>query len=179
MTRVTDANGHVTAYRHDAAGRQVRSTVAVGTADEAVTKLQYDALGQLTAVVDANHANAALPEVDLLSETAAARYDYDELGRRIRVTDADDTRRRVRYDPAGNPVETVLRDGAVVARVYDALDRLDTVTVGGVLQQTFAYDALSRLVKAVDHNEGRQTHAVELQHDFADRTVQRSRRGIH
>jgi len=91
-------------------------------------------------------------------------------GRTTLETDADGTQHRYVRDAAGNPVYEVRRDGTVIGREFDTLNRLTSVwtlpagtatttavhpstLANAVLRQSFEYDAMSRLVRAVDHND--------------------------
>ena len=172
-----DFKGNRTLHFYDAAGRRIRTVEAYGTTDEATTKYEYDKNDNLTKVIDANHTDDRFEDV-LNSEIAIITYDYDEINRRIRENDASsfagatDAEITVDYDANGNPAKTTRRDGTVVIRSFDALNRLQNITVDGSLEQHFEYDKLSRLIAAVDHNEGMQTHTVDYRYDFASRVIQ-------
>ena len=161
VLRETDFEGNVTLFDYDDAGRLTRQVDAFATADEAVTKFAYDASGNLIAVVDANHAEP-FSETVASGEIKAVEYEYDELNRRDKQIDPEGTNpeQKVEYDPSGNAVETTLRDGTVVVRTYDALNRVVKVTVDNDVEQQFAYDDLGRLVKAFDYNENLSTRAT-------------------
>ncbi len=170
-----DLKGIATLHYYDAAGRQVMTVAAADTADEATTKFQYDANGNLLKVIDANHTNATtLGVAD--SEVAITTYAYDELNRRWKETDPDANYQTVTYDAAGNPVETRLRSGRVITRVFDALNRVTDVREGATSLQEFGYDRQSRMTFATDYNADvpsgeRRTHTVEFTYDFAGRTT--------
>ncbi|OGV67919.1 MAG: hypothetical protein A3K19_22600 [Lentisphaerae bacterium RIFOXYB12_FULL_65_16] len=114
---------------------------------------------------------ASLPAVRAPNCELRTPVDHAAGDRIVLETDADGvtTRRTVR-DAAGNPVYEVRRDGTVIGREFDTLNRLTsvwTLPVGtatnpavlpstlanAVKRQTFEYDALSRLVRAVDYND--------------------------
>ena len=176
VEQTVDFRGYVTRNDYDDAARLIRTTRAVGAAGEAIEKMQYDANNNLLKVIDANNVNTAFVQVQP-SETAIATYTYDEINRQTHQTDPDGNFREVLYDATGQAALTTLRDGAQVRRTFDALDRLTQVEAkpsgssSFSLEQTFAYDTLSRITKSTDYNQGAQTHSVEYQYDFASRVI--------
>ncbi|OGV70312.1 MAG: hypothetical protein A3K19_09300 [Lentisphaerae bacterium RIFOXYB12_FULL_65_16] len=153
----TTGDGIVTRTLYNAFGEPWTVTEAEATPDQAVTEYHYTPDGQPSTVTDAN--------------THTLGFAYDGAGRVILETDADGvtTRETVR-DAAGNPMYEVRRDGTVIGREFDTLNRLTSVwtlpvatatnpavrpstLANAVKRQTFEYDALSRLVRAVDHND--------------------------
>lgn len=189
VIKETDYNGNITQQFYDQAGRRIRLVLAATTVDEAVSKFEYDEVGNLIKVIDANHADSSDPKVTNF-EVAAMTYEYDELNRLIKEIDADGTSKTVFYDHNSNAIKTIRRDGSAILREYDALDRLvqtsqtnDINTDGmissdekqlSIVQQYFEYDLLSRMTKAVDynrHNDDEQIHTITYAYDFADRLI--------
>ncbi|MDX2109954.1 MAG: RHS repeat-associated core domain-containing protein [Verrucomicrobiota bacterium] len=172
VVEAIDPKGISNLTYYDANGRKIRSVEAAGTADQAITKFSYDAAGNLLKIVDANHAKAYA--WDIGDETAIATYQYDELNRIVKKTDADGTFERIVYDGNGNQVE-IYKRGAIlgIGKGYDNLNRLTGVWFNNLTLQQFFYDKLSRLTKATDYNnnEGYSTgvHSVEYAYDFANR----------
>lgn len=171
-----DARGTSALICYDAAGRKIMTVDAAGTADEAVTKFQYDANGNLLKVIDANHTNDATLDV-AVGETALVTYAYDELNRRWMETDPDSSYQTITLDASGHAIAARLRDGRVISRVFDALSRCTDVNVGSTALQKFGYDRLSRMTYATDYNAdvasaNRLTHTVEFAYDFAGRTTE-------
>ncbi len=190
QTRVTDPLGYVTVTDYDVAGRVVRTIEALGTADEVITKFNYDANGNLLSVIDANHIDDPDRIEININELAAeaVRYEYDELGRRTHEYDAGSgvspaaingrPNQTFKYDANGNTIETTLRGGRVIARIFDALDRVaevrDVSDTGPILQ-SFTYDKQSRLKTAGDTNldaPAPVTQTVGYAYGFAGRTIE-------
>ncbi len=75
------------------------------------------------------------------------------------------------FNALGRIREQTLADGTTIKHEYDKLGRRTQVLVKlpgqdeFSLEQEFDYDALSRLTLAIDHNQGRRTHAVEMHYD--------------
>ncbi|MBI9087501.1 MAG: RHS repeat-associated core domain-containing protein, partial [Desulfobacterales bacterium] len=166
--RVTMALGTVdevaTDFGYDANGRMVAKAEAYGISDEAVTQYQYDDADNLTAITNANN------------ETVT--YTYDLMGRRLREYDADGTYLRAEYDAAGNMTRVVKRDGTQIDNAFDDLNRKTAVTVNSTLAQTFSFDALSRMIQAVDLNEGRATNTAAWEYDSLNRVTAEVQNGL-
>ncbi len=197
--RVTDANKITTQTNYDVNNRVIRTIEALGsTTDEAITKYNYDANDNLISVIDAKHISATgkylVDIADDEFDQEAVRYVYDELNRIVQTYefgDKDDVDLGVKapgngrlaetvvYDLNGNPVETTLRDGTVIKRTYDRLNRLrqvDDITNLTENLQTFEYDKQSRMIYASDTNydlaaNSPATHTVEYTYDFAGRLI--------
>ncbi|MBI9085379.1 MAG: hypothetical protein JEZ11_17420, partial [Desulfobacterales bacterium] len=167
-TGVTKALGTAdevsTIFDYDANGRLIAKTDAYGTTDEAATQYQYDDADNLTAITNAN------------GETVT--YTYDLLGRRLREYDADGSYLRAEYDGAGNMTLVVKRDGTQIVSTYDDLNRKTAVTVNSTLAQSFAFDALSRMVEAVDRNQGRAANTAAWEYDALSRVTAEVQNGL-
>ena len=95
----TDANGNVTTYLYDNAGREISITqppVETG-GPSAVTSYTYNAAGQQTSMTDA-HGNM-LPHTDFNGITTT--YTYDSLNRETSVTSASSVVSSYSYTPDG------------------------------------------------------------------------------
>jgi|GEM_PF-2337795 len=191
-----DFNGVRTTFAYDAAGQLVRKTSAALLADTAVvdersiTEYEYDENGNVLEIYDGNRFDyGATPATDQrqVSAVPSVRYQYDELNRQEQVKDADGTYRDVvSFDANGNPTVIKLRDGALVRRTFDSLNRVTKIEVDEntstyVTSQEFTYDKLSRMTKAVDHNviAGSQTHTytVDFTYDQLNRVTSEDQSG--
>jgi RHS repeat-associated protein len=166
-----------TSFTYDAVGRVTLKNEDAGAGKiEAKTKYFYDGFGNLARIVDARFNAGADPNND---PNIAARYEYDALDRQTVDKDASNASILTVHEVfdstfAGKRYEKVTqRDGVVVKRAYDVLGRLVEVDANGAVEQTFKYDTLSRMTKAVDRNGDIATRGrgVELAYDKFTRTV--------
>ena len=151
---IESPSGAVTRQIFDGFGDKVFEEVAGDDFAVTATHYGYAPGGLLTSVTSQN-----------ASGVVAWRYEYDALRRRTQAQDTDGTSETTQHDAEGAPVMQVLRDGTVVRRHFDALGRLVEVVVDGRVEQTFRYDAASRLVRAEDRNQGRRTHVTIFELD--------------
>jgi len=96
-----------------------------------VTQFQYDKLGRLTKVIDA--------------ESGETTYGYDELGNRIRQTDANNRSTWFLYDKLGREKARILPDGSQEQKTYNAVGNLETRTDFQNRVTTYGYDLNNRL----------------------------------
>lgn len=114
LTSATDPNGVVTSYAYDPLGRL--KTTTVGTE---VTTMGYDKAGQLISVQFPNGTQIG--------------YQYDAAHRLVQVNDQAGNSVQYTLDNTGNRISEVVKDpnGVLahsITRVYDALNRLQSVT---------------------------------------------------
>jgi YD repeat-containing protein len=119
--RITDPNGSTTDLTYSPRGWLMNKTVTASSIVQ-VTSYQYDGVGQLTQVT--------LPDGAILT------YSYDSAHRLTGIADSLGNKISYTLDAMGNRLSEQTNDpnGALtrqVTRVYDALNRLQTIT-GGV-----------------------------------------------
>lgn len=134
-TRVTDGQGRL--------ARLTRYADPVALAEPLSVGASYDVLDQLVRVDDAIASGAACAEpVFCPAQSHATVYEYDSLGRRVRIDDPDSGTERRRYDPAGLLQERIDARGVVESTDYDALGRVMARTYGGseMLDARFVYE---------------------------------------
>ena len=150
MVRYTDARGNVIRREFDGLNRllsTIRQLTDTGDGSgratgEIVTSQTWDDNSRVTSRTDDN-GNSTL-------------YDYDALGRMVMEVMADQTQHVYTYDVHGNRVTSLDANGSRVTSTYDTDDRLvaNAVERGpgvlGTTAESFAYDGLSRLVRATD-----------------------------
>ena len=142
VTRMQDANGHVTFYHYDALDRSIQvirknsNTNDVINPGDAVTTTFYDTVGNVVA------------ETDPVNHTTL--YTYDTLNRQTNSVNAAGDTTITRYDPVGNRISETDPNTNTTTYVYDALDRLivETDPLGGVT--TAAYDADGNVIGTSD-----------------------------
>ena len=153
LDTITDDLGRVTDNDYDALGRLAATTFAVGTADEATQRFEYDAAGNRTAAIDENGNRTT--------------FEYDINGRLTAVIDAQGNATRYTYDAAGNVTQTTDSRGNVTTSLYDERDRLTEVIDAQNQVSRFVYDSEGNLTQVVDP----QGNAVQYQYDSRNRVT--------
>jgi RHS repeat-associated protein len=178
----TDRQGRVTLMVYDELNRHIETEHPDGSR----ARMEYDAAGRLTAEV---------------SETGSRRgYSYDVAAQLTSTTDTSGRRTEYTYDAAGNRTQTRLPDGRAIGYVYDALNRLtrtdfpdgsshavtyrtdnrkSSETDARGVTTTYDYDAVGRLISAVQSGISAptvyaydETNARTQQRDATGREVQ-------
>ncbi|HSA31334.1 MAG TPA: RHS repeat-associated core domain-containing protein [Candidatus Omnitrophota bacterium] len=133
-----DANGHKKISYSDALGRVVRIEDYAGADGRfhrypqknyelyALTRYEYDGLGRLLSVRDAQNNSTVIA--------------YDKLGRKTVMDDPDMGRWEYGYDNNGNLKWQVDAQGRRVDFAYDALNRLVNKTDGDEIDVVYTYD---------------------------------------
>lgn len=184
-TVITDAAGNQTRYRYDRLGRQTEVTSADGSTQFYV----YDGAGNLVQSTDPGGATARYeydslhrvvklqqwPNAGDMVTVYTTRYEYDNVGLPVTVTDPLGRRTTTTYDGAGRTLTSVtpldetttytydsagnviqIEDpvGAVVTAEYDRLGRRTRTVAqqgpGTALVQAVTYDALGRTTAESD-----------------------------
>jgi RHS repeat-associated protein len=122
-------SGTPNAFSYDADGRQVAATNSAGT-----IATTFDALGQVTKVVDA--------------KGKALQYGYDPAGNRTQLTLPDGRLVGYSYDAANNLTQMTSPLGTSTF-AYDAANRLTSVGRPNGTTETAAFDADSELTKLI------------------------------
>jgi len=153
-------------HAYNDAGELESVTTAAGT-----TSYAYDALGQVTKVTmpDPDGAGPQLAPwtvytYDLSGRTTsetnrlghATQFQYDNLGRLIKTTDAEAGETTYSYDAKGNRLTLTDPVANTTTWVYDLLDRVVSETNSLSKTRQFEYDTANNLVEFTDRN-GRVT----------------------
>lgn len=141
----TDTAGRDTTYVYDAADRL---TSIVDPALQ-VTQFEYNVRSQTTKVID--------------PATQQYLFGYDALGRMTQATRGGISTSYV-YDAVGNRTQRTDFNGAITNYTFDDLNRLSNIAFPDSTSATYGYDAVSRLVSAVN-----QTGTVTFSYDSLDR----------
>ncbi|WP_395789156.1 putative Ig domain-containing protein [Aquimonas sp.] len=175
-TRETDPLGAVTRYSYDAAGRLLSTEVpAVSGEPNAIVRTEYDAVGRKTVETDAsgrttrfgydglgrlivvvvpNPVTGANPALVNGSSpdagTLTTRYAFDEVGNKIRQTDAEGRETRWEYDAMGRETARILPGGERETKRYNAAGELIEHTDFRGRVTRYTYDAAGR-TQGIDH----------------------------
>lgn len=171
LTAITSPAGESVRYHHDERGRVVSVTTPTS-----VTSITYTVDGGRAVVEDqagvktqATFDARGLPleEVDHAGQTT--RYVHDARGQLLKLEAPGETS-SFQYDPQGRliRIDTVTAGGSVSKSfAYDEHGRLSGVVHEDGIQQTFGYDEQGRMIKATD----RTGRVEERTYDEAGRTV--------
>ncbi len=176
-----------TEYGYDAADRVTLVRDALGQE----TQSEYDPRGLRTAMVDARghrmqfifDAKSRLvetiyPDITLktlstydkvdrkIAETDMAgvetRYEYDKLGRLIKVIDALNQETSFTYDEQGNKLTQTDAEGRTTRWSYDNLGRVLTRTLPLSQVESFTYDAVGNMLTKTDFNGDVTTYTYDV-----------------
>ncbi len=156
----TDPLGNTTAYEYDLNGNQVTETKvrSTGQGDESVVRrLQYDRLGRLTSITDAEGA-VITNSYDGMDNTPAVtnalgqttEFEYDAVDRLTLIRDPDGLSMQQLFNAEGKVIRQVGRDGKVTEIGYSPNNDLVAVTSPGGLSSRNILDDLGRVVGTVD-----------------------------
>jgi RHS repeat-associated protein len=158
--------------RNGQGGQPLDTSNAANRDGQVALQTTWDANSRMTSRVDDNG--------------NTTRYQYDDLNRLVREVFADGTMNVHTYDADSHRLQTTDENRSVIARQYDGIRRptgLSITPASGVIgttQQSFQYDGLSRLVRAVDNNEpGDSTDdaVVTLAYDSLNRRLEEVQNG--
>lgn len=175
----TDARG-TTTFEYDDAGR----LSAIVAPDGAELGYRWDAMGRVAEVSAQGDvvgyrwdANGRLVEVQ--SADGATTYGYDLGGRLVAMVQPNGVETAVAYDERGHVVERVERVGGVERERWSATyapDGKRTSLTGGGATETYDYDGVGRLVRAV--REGRAPFDVAFEYDAVGNRTRMVRDGV-
>jgi YD repeat-containing protein len=132
---------------------RVTQRTAAGTADEQVTRFEYDAQNNLRAVVDAMGSRSTSDFDRVYNQVSATDanghttgYGFDALNRRISMTDALGQTSSMAYDAVGNVLTQTDALGRITTTSYDADNRAISMTAADGTVTRYAYDAVDNRV---------------------------------
>ncbi|MBN1378540.1 MAG: RHS repeat protein [Gammaproteobacteria bacterium] len=138
---IVNVNGVEISLAYDSRQRLLSRAVAAGTADEAVTAFEYDSVGNLTRITQANGSWLA--------------YEYDAAHRMVAVTDSIGNRIEYILDNAGNRVQQQTIDpyGVLVqtqSALFSELGRLSQQLGASGQAISYTYDHNGNLISTID-----------------------------
>jgi RHS repeat-associated protein len=166
LASVTRPDGLAVRYEHDRAGRLVAERRELGAGDAVDLGFEYDADGLLAAWID--------------DRGARTSFAHDAVGRLVSETRPGGATTRYAYDAAGRLSRLSRPDGTVVDHRYDALSRLVAVDAArGSVREAYGYawDGLSRLVRATASRAGSEPSVVERVVDSLGRAIEERQDG--
>lgn len=151
LVESVDANGNITRFEYDSAGRLVTQIAASGTGDEARTTWTYDGAGRTVSVKQARVHGA---DHDMA-------YEYYDANCAIKSVDAEGNETLFLFDGGKNILSVTRWNGSQELRTYDELGKLLSATdaLGNVTR--FEYDANRNLVMQEYANGNRVTYAFD------------------
>ncbi|MGH8051332.1 MAG: DUF6531 domain-containing protein, partial [Arenimonas sp.] len=187
--QMKDANGVITDIEYNPRGwitaRKVRGSDDSSEADDAITRVEYDATGQVTKVTQADG--------DFIT------FNYDAAHRLTSISDALNNSITYTLDSAGNRTAETIKDPSntvkqSLSRVYDTLgrlqasknaanttlatltydanDNLDAVTDGLSRVTDQDVDPLNRLIKTIqDKGAGKINATTQFEYDARDNLI--------
>jgi RHS repeat-associated protein len=199
LTSQTDALNHVSTYTYDANGNRktqgVTRTKSDGTQetltttytydgnnrltkttypDGTFTQVQYNALGQQSATIDAkNHTTSYTYDLDgHLTQTsypdgASESATYDKNGNRLTTTDRGGHTTTFAYDALNRLTSTTYADNSATSTTYDAIGQVLTSKEANGHVAAYAYDAAGRRTSVTDA----QNHVTTFSYDDAENQV--------
>ena len=167
-----DRAGGITRFIYDGLSRLVSTVYPDATpaddTDNARTRREYDATGNLAAFVDEN-GNRTEYEYDEAGQQVLIRdaldneteYEYDPVGNLIVLTDALNRQTKYDYDNVGQLVKTTFADNTFTQTLYDKIGRVATEIDQNGIETSFGYDELDRLIEVEDALENKTTYGYD------------------
>ncbi len=134
LIKLINPLGEVTRYTYDSGGRLVRKDLHNGTYAE----YNYDQVNRLLSLVNKKSSSEVI---------SSYTYEYDAVGNRIKMTEADGGVTTYTYDALNRLTKATYPGGSFQEFTYDAVgNRLSLRDAAGITRYT--YDAADRLQKA-------------------------------
>jgi RHS repeat-associated protein len=172
-TRVILPSGKTITIEYDPEWQKIKETVGAGSPEAATAAYEYDAAGNLTAIIDPrgeqwvynyDARNHLKSEIDPLGHTNVWTYDaaeniigfkrpdngiytyqYDNMNRPIQGTDPKGQATKILYEAEGNVSKMTDPSNRDYNFEYDLLNRLTKMIYPGGSFERHAYDAVSNL----------------------------------
>ncbi|HET6532887.1 MAG TPA: LamG-like jellyroll fold domain-containing protein [Actinoplanes sp.] len=149
VVETTDARNNTTRYRYDRLNRLIEEDQPAATDDErAVTRYTYTRTGKLLSTVSPTGIRTEATYDDLDRQVTATAYERKPV--------ADTFTTTIRYDDAGNVVETRSPGGLVTKMTYNKAGEPLTRTDPAQVVTQYGYDAFGNTVRETD-GAGRTT----------------------
>lgn len=173
LVQFEERNGRQLTYDYDARGWLIQ----VRRDGHSVARYAYDAEGNLTEIVDATGRVLSMTNSawghrisrtlrirgsrEPHAEDMTARFEYDQEGRVIRITDPGSRTVEFVFDECGRKKKTIFGDGSTEEFEYDAASNVVKLWRDGVEMIGYAYDAMNRLVEKTVAGGDRSTFTYD------------------
>lgn len=166
-----DGEGNTISHKYDSLGTKIRTKKHFKDGTAVTTDFTYYANNLLKTIKD--------------SKGNTTAYEYDNQKRLTKIIYPDNSSSQYTYTTASvdnkvyRSVVEKQRNGTVVTSLFDELNRLKSRNISpsqgvdGVTNETYEYDALSRLTRAVGDD-----FTVDRKYDSLNRVARKSRWGI-
>ncbi|MDR1954087.1 MAG: DNRLRE domain-containing protein [Clostridiales Family XIII bacterium] len=154
LTELTDADGKKTAYTYDLEGNVTSVTDPTGK----IKAFEYDMAGRLSKATDPggksvaydyDKLNALVSKAYSDEESANVLYAYDEMGRRVSMTDGSGAS-AYEYDILGRVSKVTDAKGREIGYAYNEADLLSKITYPDGRSVLYGYDKNDRLTSVTD-----------------------------
>jgi len=146
VSSVRDANGNVTKYAYSPTRKLTSVTNPLGNTSE----YDYDKTGKLIEVKQFAELHEVQEMNDRNTQICTTRYERDELGQILAVTDALGKSETYTYDEAGNLSSKLDKEGYLTEYTYDAIGQLEQVSYADGKSVRYSYNALKQLIEIKD-----------------------------
>jgi RHS repeat-associated protein len=142
-----------TSYAYD----ERRNRVSMTDANGVVTRYEYDGLNRLVNMTQNYREGEPADEHTNVQTT----YEYDEVGNRISVTDANGRITYSEYDDLNRLVTVTDPLSGTISYDYDQVGNQTSIADANGNTTSYEYDSLNRLVKVIDPLAGSTSYAYD------------------
>jgi len=188
LIEVISPEGYLTVFKYDDANRRIKSILYQPQNGVKLIGSAYCALLNTKArSISYEYDRAGNLVKQILPNGGVIINEYDEMNRKIKVTDPDGNTTRIFYDNTGNIVKYVepgnynpeKDDGVGTTYLYDSMNRLiQIVNAAGIVVEKNIYNTAGEIIKKIDSvgyksaDNDNDRHGVEFSYDLAGRLVE-------
>lgn len=188
LIEVISPEGYLTVLEYDDANRRIKSTLYQPQEGAKQPGSGYCAVLKTTArSVSYEHDRAGNLTKQILPNGGIIVNEYDEMNRRVRVTDPDGNTTRIFYDTSGNIIKYVdpenyvpeEDDGLGTTYLYDSMNRLMQITnAAGIVVERNIYNTAGEIIRKIDSmgyksaDNDNDRNGVEFGYDMARRLLE-------
>jgi RHS repeat-associated protein len=172
----TNPNGFDKVYWYDWLSRLIKVEEEYALDLYSVTNYQYNEVGRLTSLTDAENSTTSYIYASLfgltkqiLPDSTYEEYEYNNLGALVSFTDRGGNQTTSAYDAIGRPTQITYHDQSTVSLSYDRNSNLAEIVDNSPNQGDYIeyqYDAWNRVISETRHISA-QTYTVAAEFDIA------------